>query len=545
MTSAEMDALIEAGALFAWTPGIAFEYSNLGWGLVGRVIERVAEMRPQDLVTERLLVPLGMRATTWIRPAPEVAVAEPYRWQDGEWLAEGEPVGDGQIAPMGGLWSTVRDLATWVGFFQDAWPPRDDPDDAPLPRWARREMQQFRRFDVVEHVRPRPEGPSRVAAFGYGIGLGLRIDERLGVSVGHSGGVPGYGSHMRWLPDRGIGLIGLSNVTYGEMHAACAEALDVLADLDLLGPARTTVAASALTAAAAGVAGLLSAWDDAAADALVADNVAADEPFARRAREAAAVVERHGALAVEQLEPDTPLRGTFTAADGEVKVDLWLGHDGRVQWIDVADRARSSDEPIVSDPAYLATAEGSAFAYVILRPTGGLVDAFETWQGAVLDRLGGARAFAAAAHATLKAFGSSAAPVPAADEPRVLETVAAWAAATPPITLRAEALDVLEGDDERIPVVRLAPIEPLADLWARCEGAGLPAGYSDPIGADGWIAHLSLVYATEVDPARWSELVAWMRGVDTRAVQSTAFEVEVIGFDGGPERRLGRFPFGA
>src|SRR5690349_21240728 len=71
-----MDALIAAGVSFTWTPATRFEYSNLGWGLVGRAIERAAGVTPQQVVSERLLGPLGMRDTTWIRPAHE-NVAEP------------------------------------------------------------------------------------------------------------------------------------------------------------------------------------------------------------------------------------------------------------------------------------------------------------------------------------------------------------------------------------------------------------------------------------------------------------------------------------
>jgi CubicO group peptidase (beta-lactamase class C family) len=37
LTDDQMDALLEAGGAFAWTPGSRFEYSNLGWGLVGRI----------------------------------------------------------------------------------------------------------------------------------------------------------------------------------------------------------------------------------------------------------------------------------------------------------------------------------------------------------------------------------------------------------------------------------------------------------------------------------------------------------------------------
>src|SRR5512133_762598 len=35
-----LDGLIDAGVEFTWTPGTRFEYSNLGWGVIGRVMER-------------------------------------------------------------------------------------------------------------------------------------------------------------------------------------------------------------------------------------------------------------------------------------------------------------------------------------------------------------------------------------------------------------------------------------------------------------------------------------------------------------------------
>ena len=473
-----MDALIAAGASFTWTPGLRFEYSNLGWGLVGRVIERVAGVTVQQLVTDRLLGPLGMSSTTWVRP--ETAnVAEPYDWVDDAWVAESEPLGDGTIAPMGGLWTTVADLARWVGFFCDAFPPRDDPDDGPLARWARREMQQLRRLDEVSEARPRPDGPARTQAYGYGIGLGVVVDQRLGTVIGHSGGLPGYGSHMRWIPDRGIGVVAVSNVTYGHMAAACAEAIDVLADLDALPPAPSPRATPALTAAAERAVELANDWrDDAAAQALFADNVADDESLERRAAEAAAAVAtswraRDGVP--RRRLPDARRcgcrrRSREDRVRAEPRGQACSG--GRCS----TGRSRPTC-PIVRDPVHLATLPPSA--YVVLRPTADLADAFDRWQGEALDRLGGVHAVVPAAHVTLKAFGSTTAPIDPADEPRIVEVVSAWAAETGPIELRAEALDLFEGD-EPIPIVRLAMSDGLraamADLWSRCAAAGLPAG---------------------------------------------------------------------
>jgi CubicO group peptidase (beta-lactamase class C family)/2'-5' RNA ligase len=545
LTPEGMDALIAAGVAFTWTPGTRFEYSNLGWGLVGRVIERVAGVTPQQLVSDRILQPLGMTGTTWTRPAG-INVAEPYRWEDDTWAAEPEPLGDGTIAPMGGLWSTVADLARWVTFFCDAYPPRDDPDDGPLARWARREMQQPRRMDSIDGVRTRPSGPERSVAYGYGIGLSMRLDPRLGTIVTHSGGLPGYGSHMRWLPDRKIGVVALSNVTYGDMGWACAEALEVLADLDALPPAPAETATPALQDAARRAVELVNRWDDDEARALFADNVVPDESLDRRAKQASDAVARHGALTLESLDVDAPQRGDVIAAGGLVKIELELNHEGKVQWMLIEDRAKPSDAPIVTDPATLRDLPRSA--YVLLRPTGDLVDAFERWQGGVLDRLTVPNVKLAAPHATLKAFGSADEPLTDADEARIADVVATWAAATKPPELHPSSLDVFDTHDEFVPVVLLAMSDglraALQDLWARAAAANLPAGYSDHIGADAWKAHLSLCYPSERPaPANAEPLRTWMQHQEPGDARSTAFEAELVAFGDGVERRLGRCSF--
>ena len=544
-----MDALIDAGVSFTWTPGTRFEYSNLGWGLIGRVIERTAGVRPQELVTRRFLEPLGMTDTTWIRP-PHANVAEPYRWQDDAWVKESEPLGDGTIAPMGGLWSTVADLARWVTFFCHAYPPRDDPDDGPLARWARREMMQPRRMDTIDAVRTRPSGPARSVAYGYGIGLSMRLDGRLGTIVTHSGGVPGYGSHMRWLPDRKVGVVALSNVTYGDMASACAEALELLADLDALPDAPADEAAPALQDAATRAIDLANRWNDEDARTLFADNVELDDSLDRRAKEAGDAVARHGELTMESLDVDAPLRGDVITAGGLVKIELELNHEGKVEWWLVHDRTKPSDAAIVTDPATLW--ELPRTAYVLLRPTVDLADAFERWQGEVLDRLGTTLPrVLAAPHATLKSFGTSAAPITSDDEAVIAALVEAWARATSPIELRATKLDAFDEDDGNPVPVALLDMSTglgaaLTDLWARADAAAdLPAGATDRFGADGWKGHLSLCYLRErPEPALWEPLLVWLRHHETGDVVSTAYEAELVAFGDGVERRLGRFAFG-
>ena len=54
---------LERGQSFAWMPGTEFEYSNLGYAILGRVISNVTGQEYRDVVRSRLLEPMGMTST--------------------------------------------------------------------------------------------------------------------------------------------------------------------------------------------------------------------------------------------------------------------------------------------------------------------------------------------------------------------------------------------------------------------------------------------------------------------------------------------------
>ena len=135
----------------------------------------------------------------------------------------------GALAPMGGIFTSVRDLARWVAGFLDAVPPRDDPEgDHPLRRATRREMQQIQRSVELEIAFPSAEAVPTVSSGGYGYGLFVWDDPALGRIVGHGGGYPGFGSNMRWHPASGIGVVAVANARYARMGPSVHEALGAL-----------------------------------------------------------------------------------------------------------------------------------------------------------------------------------------------------------------------------------------------------------------------------------------------------------------------------
>ncbi|QQS13603.1 MAG: beta-lactamase family protein [Rhodospirillales bacterium] len=281
IADAALDAVVRAGPLFAATPGTVFEYSNLGYALIGRVMHRASGARPQELITERLLRPLGMTRTVWeAKDAPAgTDVIVGVRSDDG--APEPTPR-DGGLAPMGGLWSTVADLAKWVDFLADAWPARDGADRGPLSRASRREMQRI--GTAAEPFESRSaDGTTWPFTGGYGLGLQIGHDAALGEVVEHSGGLPGYGSNMRWVKGTRLGLIALGNSTYAPMRLATRRALAALAAAGIARRPAIT-APPALVQAGTALFALLIDWDAARARALFADNVAPDDKLARRQR---------------------------------------------------------------------------------------------------------------------------------------------------------------------------------------------------------------------------------------------------------------------
>lgn len=274
LTDDGFDSIVTSGPVFAQPTGTEFEYSNFGYAVLGRVVHRVTGATIQQHVSERLLAPLGMTNTTWVQPDHQ-DWARPMRWLGDGYVDELPPLDDGLIAPMGGLWTTVADLATWVAWLDEAFPARDGHDGGPLRRASRREMQTSQRF-----VGMRSHGPIRYTAC-YGYGLRVLHEPRRGSIVTHSGGLPGYGSTMCWRPGQRLGVIALANATYAPMTGLGIPLLEQVSDqLDPQPQARSVSAA--VEAAANRLVALLNDWHDSTADALFSNNVYADDTWLRR-----------------------------------------------------------------------------------------------------------------------------------------------------------------------------------------------------------------------------------------------------------------------
>ena len=319
-------ALLAGGVTFNWAPGTRFEYSNLGYAILGLIVTAASGVPYDEFIRTRLLIPLRMSRTGFAAeefPASELAVG--YRRGPGRW--EELPFDPyGAFAPMGGVFSCVADLATWSAGFAAAYPPGGASAAAPHPLAAasRRQMQLPQAVTGWRAPDRIPAGPPAPPSY-YGFGLFVDEDPALGRVVSHSGGYPGFGSNMRWHPATGLSVIALGNGTYANMYALTELVLRMLLSRSAtyhlaLAPALAGTAADACAApgygpwpetlaAADAVNRLLQHWDDATADTLFTENVALDRPYPERLSDLTLLRSRIGAFTVDPdraAESDTP-----------------------------------------------------------------------------------------------------------------------------------------------------------------------------------------------------------------------------------------------
>lgn len=309
MSPADLDRVIATGHLFARPPGLAFEYSNLGYALLGRVLTNVSGEPYQAYMRRTFLEPLGMVGTTFDAPA---AAKGDYAWGyrlDGDvWSRERiEP--DGEVGAMGGLATTVHDYARYVSFLLDAWPARDDPETGPARRSSIREMVLWHAPPFVPDPLPGARAPQPSA---YGYGLTHSSDTLLGMRIHHAGGLPGYGSHVLMLPERGWGVFAFGNRTYAPMSRLTLRIAEMLHEASP--PLPVAPPSPALARAIDAVVAAYASGRIEGGDRPFAVNFLLDTPAHLRDAELASLKARLGEGRLKRIEPVHALAGRFVLA---------------------------------------------------------------------------------------------------------------------------------------------------------------------------------------------------------------------------------------
>ena len=343
----DLTAWLKLGIPFSTAPDTRYEYSNYGFGLLGRIVSKASGKPYDEYLRTQILAPLAMTASTFNPsdvPAPNRAVG--YRRQpDGSYLEEA-PLPHGAFGAMGGLLTSATDLGKYVAFQLSAWPARDETETGPVRRSSVREMNLLSRMSNLAVTQP--GGNLRAAARGYGYGLVVSADCRFEQIVGHGGGLPGFGSYMAWLPDYGVGIFAMANLTYVGPSQPISEAWDALLKSGGL-KKRELSAGPLLTQTRDRIVNLWKSWNAEEAKKVAAVNLFLDTPVEQRRQQIDQLKAEIGECSAPgPVQPENWLRGHFDlpCQNGTVRALFSLAptQPPKVQFLSFSRRAEAEGQ---------------------------------------------------------------------------------------------------------------------------------------------------------------------------------------------------------
>jgi len=243
-------------------PGTHWEYSNLGFGLIGIASSHAAKMPYHALVETRILKPLGMTATTWDHDKVPPGKLAPAFAPGPKGLTPKSPARLGAMDGAGSLFSSVRDMAKYVAFQLSAYPARNADDRGPIRRATLREAHSTGVMTFLKH-----EPPALSASYGFGWQgeRSCRFDDM----VGHGGAIDSYRAAIRFSPSRGVGIVVMSNFPNANTDAFVERAFVELDKTGALAP-RVAEPTPALTDTVKKLLAVYEHWDEAALKAILA-----------------------------------------------------------------------------------------------------------------------------------------------------------------------------------------------------------------------------------------------------------------------------------
>ena len=198
----------------------AWQYNNCMFLTAGRCAAAVAGKSWDELVQQRLFAPLGMTHSTTTDAA---AQAEPMLSGRYDWAAAKNDFAPvdwmtlGNMAPAGSICSTVTDMAQWVRLLLHR------------GEYGGKRLVADATFDELwsdDSAKVTPNG--KPLAPSYGLGWFLHDDDAQAWKdpagkrhrvIEHGGNVAGYAAEVGLLPDLGLGLVMLSNVSASQLQA--------------------------------------------------------------------------------------------------------------------------------------------------------------------------------------------------------------------------------------------------------------------------------------------------------------------------------------
>ena len=159
-----------------FAPGTQYSYSNIGFTLLGEIIEEQSNTPYDRYMAENILEPMGMRSSRIHiqNHVPAENEAAGHRWDDAtQRHVKDDVVSLPVTAPDGGLVTTLNDYRRWIRLYAGR--------DQSILTQASIESMTTRQV-AIGHGR-------EIDGYGYGLGVGERL-------IGHSGYIVGFRSRF-------------------------------------------------------------------------------------------------------------------------------------------------------------------------------------------------------------------------------------------------------------------------------------------------------------------------------------------------------------
>lgn len=204
---------------FDFLPGTKYSYSNSGYVLLGRILERLLDMSYAEVIQQLIFDPLGMKHSYYLSPEPILPSRASGYTHTEQGYQHARFFQASATYAAGGLGSTLEDLLLW---------------DAAL--------REERLLDRLTQDRmSTPVQLANGAKENYGLGWGIG-QYRHHPFLCHAGGVPGFSSFFGRFPEDSITIIILSNREGFDASGLARQISHFVLDLPL--PLRTPVSCS-------------------------------------------------------------------------------------------------------------------------------------------------------------------------------------------------------------------------------------------------------------------------------------------------------------
>jgi D-alanyl-D-alanine carboxypeptidase len=206
------DELIKryAGAALDFDPGTRYSYSNTGFVIVGRVVEKLSGTSFAEFLQQRIFTPVGMKRAAFAPPADAPGLAAGYTTFSLGPPIPAPPEASGWVHAAGALVMTPTDLARW---------------DLALMQGT-----LFKQPDTLRAMTtPRKLSNGEPIDYACGLSVGRRQGETL---LQHSGAVSGFLAWNAMIPRTRSALILVTNADYVDGGGLYNELLGLLIDAD-------------------------------------------------------------------------------------------------------------------------------------------------------------------------------------------------------------------------------------------------------------------------------------------------------------------------